>query len=625
MNNRAATAWQLPGWMSRWLARWTSAAAQPTRHASEHRLHQVLGRVGDGFLAFDTQLCFAYVNAQAKALLAFGGEDRELLGQQIWAVFPHMVGSPLYEAIERSMQTQEPVLDVAYKTRFGRSWQGRLYPSPEGMTIYFTDVTEHQRAHHELRMSEMRYRLAAAAGHVWDWDTSSSEVNMPPAFWALFGLPPAPPQEAGQRFQALMHPDDLLQWKQVLRRHLAYGLPYDAVFRASPDASQWRWFQTYGQAVWDARGRATYLAGTTFEITDRVRAEQALRASEAYRQLLFEQLADGVLLTDSGRRILYVNKQMELMLGYSREELQLLDAGDIGFAPAGAGTPGKGPQVEAGPAQMQPLQLVRKDGSPFFVEVNVRLMDGQRTLAVVRDITARRAADQALETLRSELSLLAARLLTQERDTAHRLAQSLHDHIGQTLAVARLHLDNCFFMHVHEMSAALMAKGQLISNLVDQAVHEVRQVLTDLRPPSLEEMGLIAALENDLHRRSEAYPAAGLNTDLLLEVDPAMAALRWPAEVEYAAFMVAREAVANALLHAKATLIRVVLNGDAQQLQIDVIDDGQGMPLPMVRGRAGHLGIVGMRERCATIGASFVVAIEPEGTRVSLHWTAAAP
>jgi PAS domain S-box-containing protein len=614
--------------MSRGLARWMQAAPWRARQASEHLLHQVLARVGDGFLALDTNRCFTCVNAQAKALLACGGDERGLLGKHIWTVFPHLVGTPLYEAIERSINTHEPAMDVTHETRWGRSWQGRLYPSPEGVTLYCTDVTGHRRADDAWRLSETRYRLAAAAGHVWDWDTSSSDVNMPPAFWALFGLPPIPPQEAGQRLQALMHPDDLQQWKQVLRRHLTYGLPYEAVFRASADAnadaSEWRWFQTYGQAVWDSRGHATYLAGTTFEITDRVRAEQALRVSEAHRQLLFEQLADGVLLADSGRRILYANKQMQLMLGYSHEELQLLDAGDIGFAPAHAGEPGKGSQPGAGSALVQPLQLTRKDGSPLFVEVNVRLMDGQRMLAVVRDITARRAADQALETLRGELSLLAARLLTQERDTSRRLAQSLHDHVGQTLAVSRLHLDNCFIRHAPAMSVELKAQGQLISSLLDQAVREVRQVLADLRPPLLDEIGLVAALENDIFQRVAASTTAGLGTDLLLEADRAVMAMRWPAEVEYAAFMVAREAVSNAMLHAKATLIRVVLNGDAGHLRVDIIDDGQGMPLPMVRGRAGHLGIVGMRERCATIGASFSVALEPEGTCISLDWTAAA-
>ena len=99
--------------------------------------------------------------------------------------------------------------------------------------------------------------------------------------------------------------------------------------------------------------------------------------------------------------------------------------------------------------------------------------------------------------------------------------------------------------------------------------------------------------------------------------------LRWPGDVEYTAFMVVREAMANARLHAQASLIRVLLEGNARSLHLDVVDDGTGIPSDMRHGRPGHLGIVGMRERAISIGARFTITAEPGGgTRVCLHWTA---
>jgi signal transduction histidine kinase len=268
-------------------------------------------------------------------------------------------------------------------------------------------------------------------------------------------------------------------------------------FRARGGAGPWRWFQTHGQAMWDEQGRALCMAGTTFEITDRKRAEE----------------------------------------------------------------------------KVQQLQF--------------------------------------------EMTQLSRRLLNQEKQTTQRLAQSLHDNLGQTLAVARLNLDACMAVHGHQMPDALKKQAAQIAQLIHQAVIEVRQVLSDLRPPLLEEHGLATAFDNDI--RFSAAIASGV--DVLVEVADSAVGQRWPSEIEYAAFMVAREATTNALQHAKATLIRIVLEGDAHQLRVHVIDDGRGIAQPLMGGRAGHLGLVGMRERCLNIGARFdMVAETTGGTRVSLHW-----
>ena len=96
--------------------------------------------------------------------------------------------------------------------------------------------------------------------------------------------------------------------------------------------------------------------------------------------------------------------------------------------------------------------------------------------------------------------------------------------------------------------------------------------------------------------------------------------MRWPAEVEYGAFMIAREAVENALRHARATALAVRLSGAALALQLQVEDNGVGMAT-MATGRSGHLGILGMHERAHAIGAALAVeSAQEHGTRVQLNW-----
>jgi signal transduction histidine kinase len=228
-----------------------------------------------------------------------------------------------------------------------------------------------------------------------------------------------------------------------------------------------------------------------------------------------------------------------------------------------------------------------------------------------------------LLTYQMELSELTQLLMTQEKDTTRRVAQSLHDNLGQTLAVARLNLEVLLATSAEdEQHRELFNQCRHIAQLLEQAVLDVRHVLSDLRPPLLEEQGLAAALDNEM-RVSPGH--AGLS-DVLLEVGEGLHGQRWPTDVEYSAFMVAREAIVNARVHAEASLIRVVLEGTPASLTVDVIDDGKGISLELRQGRPGHLGVVGMRERAHSIGARFsLVAAPGGGTHARLSWEARKP
>ncbi len=591
-------------------------AAHKTAVDAGNLLRDVLARVEDGFVALDRDWRYTYLNIQAARML---GREKpaDLLGRHIWTEYPEGLGQPFPLACEQALATQQPVVLENHYMPWDHWFENRIYPSPDGLSIYFTDITTRKQAEQALRVSETRYRLAASHGQVWDWDMAAGRVTYPAPFWEQLGCEPPPAQEVVSRFQALLHPEDVPRWRAALQAHLARRLPYDLEFRARHASGEWRWFHTRGQAVWDANGRATYMAGTTFDTTDRKRAEQALREAEAYQRSLFEQLADGVLLIDHEHRVLDVNPQMLAMLGYRRDELLRLPAGELVVDAERHRVDDVVAGVMSGQPHLAEWEFLRQDGSRFFAEASARMLDDQRFIAVVRDITARRESEKALLTYQLELSDLTHQLLAQEKTTTQRVAQALHDHLGQTLAVARLNLDACISVHGANMPEAMKAQGAQLSILLDQAVRQVRQVLSDLRPPLLEDRGLTAALDNEIG----AHAVAGGSADVLLEVADDASGQRWPADVEYGAFMVAREAIANARQHAGASLIRVVLGGDDASLRLDVIDDGAGIPAPLVHGRPGHLGIVGMRERAIAIGARFSVGKCPAGgTQVMLRW-----
>lgn len=227
------------------------------------------------------------------------------------------------------------------------------------------------------------------------------------------------------------------------------------------------------------------------------------------------------------------------------------------------------------------------------------------------DISERKRAELALERSQKDLSALAASLMSQEREANRRIAQTLHDQLGQQLSSARLYLD---------VIQSAQADGRPVPpellnkalTLLTGAIAEVRHVLLELRPPLLEEQGLAAALDNELRNS----PASALGVRLSLETQPLLRDLRWPDEVEYAVFMITREAMANALQHAKARTVVVSLDGDAGFLTLRVEDDGVGIADDARDGRPGHLGVVGMRERAQAVGGHLSVGTRNGGGTV---------
>lgn len=248
-------------------------------------------------------------------------------------------------------------------------------------------------------------------------------------------------------------------------------------------------------------------------------------------------------------------------------------------------------------------------------QVTVR---GKKLLtAILRDVSERVRAEQAMARYRTELSDLAQRLLDQEKVTTHRLAQTLHDKLGQTLSATRLSFDVFSRRAIEQLEPRQQERLRSIGHMIEQAVHEVRQALVELRPPLLQELGLQAALDNEVRVRSIESELVVLT----LEVGTDAEGLRWPAEVEYAAFMIAREATGNALLHASASSIELHLEGTHDELRLRVSDDGIGLHDSLSFGRPGHLGMVGMRERALAIGGQLLVQGSPSGgTVISLTW-----
>lgn len=386
------------------------------------------------------------------------------------------------------------------------------------------------------------------------------------------------------------------------------------------------WGEWWLSKVFGADGEPLGILVQVRDLTAERQGEERLREQGEVLAGVINAASDAVITVDMQGRINLFNPAAARIFGRSAEDMlgQPLDA----LLPAEHRGEHLGLMRRFGESSSTTRRMgfgrvrgLRPDGSEIELEASisqVTVRGEKRLTAILRDVTERVRAEQALSRYQIELSELTQRLLHQEQVTTRELAQTLHDQLGQTLGAIRLSFDSLNHqLRDQTLPPRAQDRLRIVNTQVDQAIVEVRQALVKLRPPLLEQAGLIAALDNEVrHRAAEAEPVR-----LDLSHDPALAGQRWPEDVEYAAFMVAREAVANAIEHARGTQIRVRVSGDADHLRLDVGDDGVGLPPELAEGRPGHLGMVGMRERALAIGARLQARARREGgTLITLIW-----
>ena len=215
------------------------------------------------------------------------------------------------------------------------------------------------------------------------------------------------------------------------------------------------------------------------------------------------------------------------------------------------------------------------------------------------------------ELRRSNARLASARerLVTAREEERRRLRRDLHDGLGPALASLTLKVGatRMLIPRDHEAADALLAE---MSDDIQATVGDIRRLVYDLRPPTLDELGLIGAIRERARQYSAGVAEGGSDAPHTLQVTvfapnrlPAL-----PAAVEVAAYRIALEAMTNVARHAHAHSCHVRLAFD-EMLQLDISDDGIGLP----RERSFGVGLTTMRERAAELGGACVVESPAQG------------
>lgn len=702
---------------------------QPARPAQT----DILDRINDGIVAFDAGMNYIYVNQKGGELL--GRNPKDLVGKNYWAEYPEARGTTFANAYLRALETQEMIVIEDYYAPFQRWFENRIYPSKEGLTIFFTDITDRKGTEMRLRESRERLALAIRSANVglWDWDLRANKVHYSTEWKGQLGYEDREISDDFSEWESRVHPDDLERAKATVSGYIERHYPnFQNEFRMRHKDGSYRWILAQASLMTDEWGTPVRMLGSHIDLTQRKRAEDELRRERDFSEAALDSLPGVFYMYDEDRKFLRWNRNFEQVTGYTGAEIaamnpldffegeekellaerirEVFERGESSVeanfvAKDGARTSyfftGRVVQVEgkpcligvgiditerkraeeelraaqqlfyktfhvspiastlatfperkaldinaafelmfgytraeiighsladfdfwADPSERQrafeiasragglhdfEFQFKKKSGKFGYALMNTEIIEeggAKYLLTKLMNITERKRAEEEIRLNRDRLAELSRRLVQTHETESRAIGRELHDQIGQMLTALKLTLEIAPQLPP-EPAAKKFAQAH---ELVDDLLNRVSRLSLELRPPMLDDLGLIPALLWHVNRYREG---TGIQVDFKhSEVE----GKRFSSEIETTAYRIVQESLTNVARHARATRARFEVRQRDGWLEIEIEDDGVGFDPESALAK--NRGLSGMRERAGLVGGTFQIDSQKgKGTR----------
>ncbi len=483
--------------------------------------------------------------------------------------------------------------------------------------------------------------LTTLGSGTWDWDMTTGAVRLGDTWVASLGFAPGALPTAADALAALVHPDDRARGADAVRTLLGgFAVMVEWTGRVRDLHGVWQWrLERARVASRDAAGAPLRVVGlgtsvaapmpapdTATGVMDDTasHAYDRLRSSEERFRLVAEATRDVLSDWDIASGVHWWSPNAAALFGHD---------------------PGREADIGAWTSRLHPDDRPRVVASlnealggtaaAWEDEYRFRIADGSygefldrahivrdargaavRMIGAMTDVTEVTRAHRSLVETHARLRAVGRDVHLAESRERAALARELHDEFGQLLTAAKL---SASWLRAHAPEPApgrpdtFREKAANVCDVLDMALHGVRHVASQLRPPALDQLGLPRALEG-LAASIERH--AGFECQVTID-EATRAAVFGPAEGA-ALYRIAQELLTNAARHAAATTVRVTLTSAGDRVRLDVDDDGRGF-VPEAAAASGSLGLKGIRERTELLGGTVAVTSQPgAGTRVRL-------
>jgi PAS domain S-box-containing protein len=444
-----------------------------------------------------------------------------------------------------------------------------------------------------------------------------------------------PEQMEGWGWQSVHNPEILPSVLERWKASLAMGQAFEMEFPLRGADGVFRWFLTRIRPVRNSEGRIVRWFGTNTNIHEQRELRQSLiearqeleirvrkrtaeleqKASELLQKAtLLDAVNDAIFVRCAEDKISYWNEGAERLYGWKSGEVLGRSPHDVLRTEFSVPLE----EIKSIDKWEGELRQIKRDGTQIVVTsrwTTLRDNEGKSAgwLEINTDITARKRAEEAARNL-------SGRILSLQDEERRRIARGLHDSLGQYLTAIKMSLDLLSTTEGRQAAVALEC-----SEIVDKCLTETRTISHLLHPPLLDEAGLRSALQwyvDGFAQRSDIQVKLDLPTELG----------RLDTDIETALFRVVQEALTNVHRHSSASEVDIRLLVEAKHIQLDVSDNGKGIPKDRLQrvlesGTGTGVGLAGMRERVRDLGGSMEIKSDDAGTTIviSIPLTELAP
>jgi PAS domain S-box-containing protein len=453
---------------------------------------------------------------------------------------------------------------------------------------------------------EARYRALVeqipAVVFIADLDQCFGQAYISPHIEVTLGFSREEWLEDPIRWYQQIHPDDKERWAVEAAEVFLTGKAIRSCYRVIARDGHVVWFQCEAKVMMHDDGRPWFIHGIAFDITELKQTEEALEEERNVASAILDSVGSLVVVLDPRMRIVRFNRVCEEATGYSFADVRSRFIWDLVTVPA---------QAES---FRNALQEVRDGRSVQDFEVTWESRGGARRL-ISWSLTALRGANGAVQyfiaagtdvTVRKRLETAVMEVSGREQ---RRIGQDLHDGLGQLLTGIAF-MSKVQEQRLAEKGAAEAAEASKIVRLVNEAIHNARELSRGLMPGLAEPSGLMSSLEQMANEVHEVFGVSCLYSGEPLLVYDATASSHL--------YHIAQEAVSNAIKHGKARHIEIDLRGGRASGVLTVRDTGCGIA-PGPRQHSG-MGLDIMKHRAKMIGGALAIASGSQGTTVTCRF-----